>query len=64
MDMSRSNLNSLLSGKRSPTPPVAEKLIRALRLDDEFAEELRSLDRSDYRSGFAQGPIKLTDETG
>ena len=62
MDMSRSNVNSLMSGKRSPTPAVAEKLIETLRLDGELADELRSLDRSDYRSGFAQGPVKLTED--
>lgn len=42
---------------------MADKLIRLLRLDEDLAEEIRSLDTSDYRSGFAQGPIKLTEET-
>lgn len=62
-ELSRSNLASLLSGKRSPTPAVAEKLIGALDLDDSFADGLRSLMGSRYHSGFAQGPIKLTDHT-
>lgn len=62
-DLSRSNLESLLSGKRSPTPAVVERLIGALDLDEAFADELRSLKGSRYQSGFAQGPIKLTDDT-
>lgn len=62
-DLSRSNLQSLMSGKRSPTPAVAEKLIAALELDDDFAAELRSLEGSRYQSGFAQGEVKLSDNT-
>lgn len=61
--LSRSNVDSLLSGKRSPTPAVAEKLIKALDLDDDFAAELRTLRGSRYQSGFAQGEIKLTDDS-
>jgi transcriptional regulator with XRE-family HTH domain len=62
LGVSRSNVEALMSGKRSPAPGVAEALIRALELDEGFAAELRSLDESQYRSGFASGPIRLTKE--
>ena len=60
--LSRSHMEALMSGKRTPTVPVSEKLIAALRLDSDFADELRTLTESRYKSGFAQGPIRLTRE--
>ena len=62
LGMSRSNVEALMSGKRSPTPGVVEGLIRALELNEGFAAQLRSLDESQYKSGFASGPIRLTKE--
>jgi transcriptional regulator with XRE-family HTH domain len=57
--LSRSHVSSLMSGKRSPSPSVAEKLIEALELDDSFAAELRTLPGATYRSGFETDPIHL-----
>ena len=61
--VSRSHMEALMSGKRTPTVPISEKLIAALRLGSDFAAELRTLTESQYKSGFAQGPIRLTRET-
>ena len=48
-----------MSGERSPSGAVAEKLIDALALDETIAAELRSLGSSEYRSGFETTPIRL-----
>lgn len=58
--VSRSNIHALLTGKRSPTPEIGERLIEALELDDELANEIRALKGSVYRSGFACGDVPLT----
>lgn len=58
-DLSRSLVHALMTGKRSPTPAVAEPLIRVLEIDGELAETLRSIGVSRYESG-EMGEVILT----
>ena len=61
-DLSRNHVESLLTGKRTPTPTVAEHLIRVLDLDDELADALRSLEGSHYKSAAGARLILTRDD--
>ena len=58
MDLSVDNVRELLNGKRTPTPSIADHLIRLLDLDGEIVEELRAT-TGRWTSSFSGDEIDL-----
>lgn len=57
-ELSISHVRELLNGKRSPTPAVARRLARVLKLDAEMADELQSAVSSRWISSFSGDEVR------
>lgn len=59
LGVSRGLVSDMLAGKRSPTPPLVQKLTQVLSLDHQTRLELEEIDEVTYMSSALDGPIRL-----
>lgn len=60
IDLSADNVRELLNGKRTPTPAVAERLARALDLDEDLTDQVLSVAGGRWTSSFGSGEVHLS----
>lgn len=62
-DLSRSTVRDLLSGRRTPTPDVAARLLRVLQPEPATAGELGRLSTSRWLSSSGSGEVRVEEPT-
>lgn len=59
LDVSRTLVSDIVSGKRSPTPSIAGRLIQILDIDEDTRKALEQLTESTYTSSALDGALRL-----
>ncbi len=59
LDVSRVVVSDIVSGKRSPTPGIAHRLVQILDLDETIRQDLAELAESTYTSSVLDGTMRL-----